>query len=405
MSHRRVVVTGIGAISALGHDVEAFWESLTNGRSGIGPIELVDRSTMRFQNGAEVRGFVPEDHFERRQLNQLDRFCQFAVLATREAVAASGIEWSDELRARTGVVTGSSVGGQSTTDEAFYQLYAEKRTRAQPLVIPRVMPNASASQITMEFGFTGPAFTVSTACSSSNHAIGQAFWMVRSGLVEYAIAGGSEAPFSYVNLKSWEALRVVAPDTCRPFSMQRQGMILGEGGAMLVLETEESAAKRGATIIAEIAGFGMSADAHHLTHPSFDGAAAAMRTALSDGGIEASAIGYVSAHGTGTTANDPMETRAIRQVFGDHADTLQVSATKSMHGHALGASSALEAAATSLALHRGVLPPTANFVDPDPECDLDVIPNDARETQVDAAISNSFAFGGLNAALVLRRWT
>ncbi len=404
MSRRRVVVTGVGAVSALGHDARDFWEALTAGRSGIGPIQLVDPAALRFANGAEVRDFRPEEHFERKRLAQFDRFCQFAVFSAREAVQASGIEWNDESRVRTGVVTGSSVGGQDTTDETFHQIYAEQRKRTAPLVIPRVMPNASASQISIEFELMGPSFTLSTACSSGNHAIGHAFWMIRSGLIDAAVTGGSEAPFSYVNLKSWEALRVVAPDTCRPFCKQRQGMVLGEGGAMMVLETEESATDRGAPILAEVVGFGMSADAHHLTHPSDDGAARAMRAALDDGSIDASEVGYVSAHGTGTPANDPMETRAIRNVLGAHADEIPVSSTKSMHGHALGASSALEGVATVLALHHGVLPPTANFIDPDPECDLDVIPNEARERQVDVAISNSFAFGGLNAALVFRRW-
>lgn len=405
MSLRRVVVTGVGAISALGHDVSAFWESLVDGRSGIGPLALVDPSGLRFQNGAEVRGFTPEQHFDRRQLAQYDRFCQFAVVAAREAVAASGLEWTDESRLRTGVITGSSVGGQETTDQTFRDLYAERKKRAQPLVIPRVMPNAAASQITMEFELMGPSFTLSTACSSANHAIGHAFWMIRSGLIDSAVTGGSEAPFSWVNLKSWEALRVVSPDTCRPFSKHRQGIILGEGGAMLVLETEESAVARGAPILAEIAGFGMSADAHHLTHPSADGAARAMQAALDDGGVDPPAVDYVSAHGTGTAANDPMETQAIRAVFGPQAERLAVSATKSMHGHALGASSALEGAATVLALHHGVLPPTANFLEPDPDCDLDVIPNQAREQQAELAISNSFAFGGLNAAILIRRWS
>ncbi len=405
MSSRRVVVTGVGVVSALGLDAAAFWDSLTRGRPAIGPIERVDRSRLRFENGAEVRGFEPQKHFERKQLAQLDRFCQFALVAAREAVAASGLEWTEESRIRGGVVTGSSVGGQDTTDETFVNLYAEKRTRAQPLVIPRVMPNASASQISMEFGLAGPAFTTSTACSSANHAIGHAFWMIRGGLIDTAITGGSEAPFSYGNLKSWEALRVVAPDTCRPFSKQRRGMILGEGGAMMVLESYESATSRGADILAEIVGFGMSADAGHLTHPSDEGAARAMQAALADASLDASDVGYVSAHGTGTTANDPMETRAIRCVFGPDADRLAVSATKSMHGHALGASSALEGVATVLALNRGILPPTANFIDPDPECDLDVIPNQSRERVVGFAISNSFAFGGLNATLAFRRWT
>jgi nodulation protein E len=255
----------------------------------------------------------------------------------------------------------------------------------------------------MEFGITGPSFTISTACSSAGHAIGQAFWMVRNGITDLALAGGSEAPFSFGILKAWEAMRVVSPETCRPFSKDRRGMILGEGAAMLVLEPLEAALARGAKVHAEIVGFGMSADACHITQPSADGAAKAMRAALRDAGLSPEAISYVNAHGTGTLANDATETAALKAVFGAHAGKLAISSTKSMHGHALGAAAALECVATVLALRDGVLPPTANYNVPDPECDLDVIPNQARQQQVEWAISNSFAFGGLNAVLALRK--
>ena len=291
-----------------------------------------------------------------------------------------------------------------TEDELFYKLYAEGKQRHQPIAIPRAMSNAAASHISMEFGLTGPTFTISTACSSANHAIGQAFWLIRQGTIDMAVAGGSEAPICYGNLKAWESMRVVSQDTCRPFSRDRSGMILGEGAAMFVMETLESAQKRGARIYAEIAGFGMSADAHHLTMPLSSGAAKAMRAALSDGGIAPEQVGYINAHGTATQANDPMEAEAIRSVFGQHTDALAVSSTKSMHGHALGAAGAIESAATILAIHNKVLPPTANFNEADPDCPLDVIPNEARPATVEAAISNSFAFGGLNAVVAFRRW-
>jgi nodulation protein E len=255
----------------------------------------------------------------------------------------------------------------------------------------------------MDYGIVGPAWTVSTACSSANHAMGQAFWMIRSGAADAAITGGSEAPLSFGNLKAWEALRVVAEDTCRPFSKTRKGMILGEGAAMLVLETLEAARARGARIYAEVVGCGMSADAHHITQPSAEGPARAMRAALLDAGIAPEEVGYINAHGTGTPANDPIETAAIRTVFGSHANKLLVSSTKSMHGHALGAAGAIEAAATILGLRCGVLPPTVNYETPDPECDLDVIPNVARQALVQCALSNSFAFGGLNAVMAFRR--
>ena len=404
MNNRRVVVTGLGVISALGHNIDAFWQSLRHGQSGIAPLESVDRSRLRFQNGAEVRAYRAEDYFDKKQQPRLDRFAQFGLIAAREAVADSRIAWTPALQERTGVVTGSGIGGQSTQDEEYLDLYGPKRTRTNPLTIPRVMPNAAASHISMEYGLTGPAYTVTTACSSSNHAIGQAFWMVRSGLIDAAITGGSAAPFSFGNLKAWEALRVVTPDTCRPFCKHRSGMILGEGGAMFVLETLERAQARGATIYGEIVGLGMSADAHHIVQPSFEGAARAMRAALRDGGLAPEDIGYVNAHGTGTLTNDPMETQALRIVFGPHADRLAISSTKSMHGHALGAAGALEGAATLLALHHGLLPPTANFIEPDPACDLDVVPNETRAATVEAALSNSFAFGGLNAVLAFRRW-
>ena len=404
MENQRVVVTGMGVISAVGHNVAAFWQSLREGRSGIAPIESVDREQLRFKHAAEARGYDAADYFDAKRTDMLDRFAQFALVAAREAVAGARIEWTPEQRARTGVVTGSCVGGQNAQDTGFNELYRHGRTRVHPLSVPRIMANAGASHISMEYGTTGPAYTVSTACASSTHAIGQAFHMVRHGMIDAAIAGGSEAPFSFGHLKAWEAMRVVAGDTCRPFSKTRTGMILGEGGAMLVLETLDAARARGAQIHAEVCGFGMSADAHHLTQPSVEGAARAIVAALRDARIEPEQVGYINAHGTATQANDPMETAAIRAVFGKHAGRLAVSSTKSMHGHALGAAGALEAAATVLALRERMLPPTANFQEPDPQCDLDYVPNEARAADVEYAVSNSFAFGGLNAVLVFRRW-
>ncbi|MFI5090460.1 MAG: beta-ketoacyl-[acyl-carrier-protein] synthase family protein [Terriglobales bacterium] len=403
MAPRRVAVTGLGVICALGHDVPSFWNALCAGRPGIARIESVDMSALRFQNGAEVRNYDPAQHFERAQADLLDRFAQFALIAARQAIRDSGIVLTPELRPRTAIVTGSSVGGQSTQDTQFFAVYRNNSSRVHPLTIPRIMPNAGASHISIEFGISGPAYTVSTACASSNHAIGQAFWMVRDGAADLAVAGGSETPFSFGFLKAWEAMRVVAPDTCRPFSRDRRGLILGEGGAMLVLEPLERAQARGAPVYAELAGFGMSSDAGHITTPSTDGPARAMTAALEDAQISPEAVGYISAHGTGTPSNDPTETRAIRQVFGAHAGKLAVSSTKSMHGHALGAASALEAVATVLALRHAVLPPTANFTTPDPECDLDVVPNQSRPAEVEYALSNAFAFGGLNAVLAFRR--
>jgi nodulation protein E len=401
---RRVAVTGLGVISSIGLNTLEFWPALREGRSGIAPIESLDVSSLRFQSGAEVRGYDPCIHFDNGQTRFLDRFAQFALIAAREALHDANISFSQDLLDKTAVVTGSCVGGQSTQDFGFSELYGSHRDRVHPLTIPRTMANAGASYISMEFGISGPAYTVSTACSSSSHAIGQAFRMVRDGQVELAITGGSEAPFSFGFLKAWEAMRVVSPDTCRPFSLGRQGMILGEGGAMLVLEPLEAARARGARPYAEIVGFGMSSDAKHITQGSVEGPARAMRSALQDAGVQPESVGYINAHGTGTPSNDSTETSAIRAVFGLHAARLAVSSTKSMHGHALGAAGALEAAATVLALSNGILPPTANFTLTDPGCDLDVVPNVARASTVEYALSSSFAFGGLNAVLLFRRY-
>lgn len=404
MNQRRVVITGVGIISALGNNVEDFRENLFAGKPGFREIKSVDMSTIRFKKGAEVVGFKPEDHFDESKLINIKRFTQFAVVNARQAVDAAGVEWNDELRERTAIITGTGSGGLADLDFEYEELYRHDKTRPRPLTIAKAMCNAGASLISMEYGVSGPTYTVTTACSSANHAIGQAFWYVRQGLVDMALSGGSETPFALGNLKAWEGMRVVSPDTCRPFSKDRSGMVLGEGGAMFVLETLESAAARGAEICAEIVGFGMSADAHHLTQPLTKGASKAMRDALRDGGVAPEQIGYINAHGTATQANDLMETEAIREVFGEHADNLAVSSTKSMHGHTLGAAGAIEATATVLALKHGILPPTANFTEPGDGCDLDYVPNEAREKATDFALCNSFAFGGLNATLVFKRW-
>jgi len=402
MAPRRVAVTGLGIISPLGPNLAENWQSLREGRCAIGLIESVDCSTLRFQNGAEVRGYDPLAHFEGGKDAQIDRFAQFSVVAAREALRNSGVELTPALREQTAVICGSSVGGQWAIEIGYQDLYLYKRGRVHPLTIPKTMSNAGASHIAMDLGFSGPTYTVTTACSSANHAIGQAFRLLRNSEVELAVTGGSEANFAYGFLKAWEAMRVIAPDTCRPFSKDRRGMILGEGGAMMILEPLEAARARGAKIYAEICGFGMTSDAHHLTQPTVEGPARAMRGALKDAGLPPETIGYINAHGTGTPGNDPVETRAIRTVFGAHAEKLAVSSTKSMHGHALGAAGAIEGIATVLALHHGILPPTVNYNERDPECDLDYIPNQARPAQVQAALSNSFAFGGLNAVLAFR---
>ncbi len=404
MATRRVAITGLGIISPLGLNLTENWESLRNGRSGIGPVNVPDVAGvgLKMQNGAQVRGFDPLKHFEGGKDAQLDRFAQFSVVAAREAFKDSGISLTPEMCNNGAIVCGSAVGGQAAIEAGFEDLWVQGRGRVHPLTIPKTMANAGASHISMDLGLSGPVYTIATACSSANHAIGQAFRLVRDGDADLAITGGAEAFFTIGMLKAWEAMRVVAPDTCRPFSKDRRGMILGEGGAMMILEPMESAKARGAKIYAEICGMGMTSDAHHLTQPTVEGPARAMRAALREAGLAPEAVGYINAHGTGTLGNDPVESRAIREVFGAHADKLGVSSTKSMHGHALGAAGALEAVATVLALHCGILPPTANYLGRDPECDLDYIPNQSRAAKVEAALSNSFAFGGLNAVIAFR---
>jgi len=402
---QRVVITGMGAVSALGHTAKETWAALREGRSGIGPITSLPRESLRFGIAAEVRDFDPLKHFDEKRVILLDRVSQFALVAAREAIAQSGIDFRHEdLGDNTAVIIGTGVGGENTNDEASRRLYADNNPRLHPLTIVRLMANAPACQISIEHGLTGPAFATVSACASSNHAIAQAFHMVRSGVADAAVAGGTEACLTMGAVRAWEAMRVLADDTCRPFCKQRRGLVLGEGAAVFVLETLERAQRRGATILAELAGAGMSADAGDIVFPSDVGAAKAMQRALADARLAPEAFDYINAHGTGTPANDPTETKAIRRTFGTHADALAVSSTKSMHGHALGAAGAIELVATIGAIRDSVIPPTANFIDADPVCDLDYVPNAAREKPVRAALSNSFAFGGLNAVLALRRF-
>ena len=398
----RVAVTGVGVVSALGLHRDDHWSSLVAGRSQIGPMTADYADQLRFSSVAEVQGFRPEQYLSEKEIPFLDRFAQFALVAAAEAVAQAGIEWTEEIREDAAVITGSSYGGRGAEEAGYWELFHNHRTRVHPLTIALSMANAGASHISMKYGLQGSVYTISTACSSSAHAIGQAFRLVRSGEAPLAIAGGSEAPLFLGGLKAWEAMRVISKDTCRPFSADRTGLVLGEGAAMLILEPLEAALARGARPLAEIVGFGMSSDATHLTLPSPEGAARAMRKALEDAHLAPEQIGYINAHGTATEANDRTETAAIRSVFGTHADRLPISSTKSMHGHTLGAAGAIEAVASILSLRQGILPPTANFTTPDPNCDLDVIPNQARSVNVEACLSNSFAFGGLNAVLAFQ---
>jgi len=397
----RVAITGIGVVSPVGNNLEVYWQALVEGRSGVGPITSIPTERLNIRIAAEVKNHVPEQNFDARVVPLLDRFAQFAVIAARHAVADAGLTFGEELAQATATIVGTGVGGQNTLDDGYYRLYGQNATRLHPFTIPRLMVNAGASHISMDLGLRGPTFAVASACASGTHAIGVAFDMIRCGRAAVALAGGAEACLTVGTLKGWEALRVLSADTCRPFSRTRSGLVLGEGAAILVLERLDRAIARNARIYAELRGFGMSADAADIIAPNAEGSARAIRAALDDARIAEDSIDYINAHGTGTMLNDATETQAIRAVFGAHADRLAISSSKAVLGHGLGAAGALEAAATALAIQRRVMPPTANFEESDPACDLDVIPNIARAQRIRYAMSNSFAFGGLNAVLVL----
>ena len=407
---RRVVITGLGVFSSTGKNRKCFFENLLQGRSGVGPISQFDSSALSVQIAAEVPGYNPDDYFPAKRQDLLDKFSQFALIAAGEAMESSGLEVREEERCRFGVVIGSGMGGAGSYDAGYHNLYAKQATRLHPFTIPRIMHNAATSHICMEHGAQGPALATATACSSSGHAISEAFHMIKYGMADMMLAGGADAPITYGVMRCWEAVRVLASgngnpaSACRPFSADRRGMVIGEGSGILVLEELDHALKRGATIYGELAGCGMSSDASHITQPSVDGPVRAIRMALDEGGVAPDEIDYINAHGTGTRLNDAIETRVIKEVFNHHAKNLAISSTKSMHGHAMGATGAIEFVATVLAVKNGMVPPTANYTQPDPECDLDYVPNEAREKPIRAALSNSFAFGGLNAVLLVRRW-
>lgn len=399
----RVVITGAGTINALGHSVSATMEAMREGRCGIGPLELRDVERLNIRIGGQVQGFEAEKIFNRQQLSLYDRFTQFTLLAAKEAVEQSGLEFTGELAAKSGVVLGTAGGGVSTWDDNYRSVYEDGKNRVHPFVVPKLMNNAAASHVSMEYNLKGPSFTVSTACASSNHAMAQAFQMVRTGMSKAMVTGGSESMLCFGGVKAWEGLRVMSRDACRPFSANRNGMVQGEGAGIFVFEDYEHARARGANILAEVAGFAMSSDAADIVMPSKQGAARAIAGALQDARIAPEDVCYINAHGTGTAANDKTECAAVADVFGPHADELMISSTKSMHGHLIGGTGAVELLACIMAVRDGVIAPTIGYEEPDPECALDVVPNEAREANVNVALSNAFAFGGLNAVLALRK--
>ncbi len=402
---RRVVITGQGAISALGRGADAALSAMRDGLSGIGELDFRDVDRLSITIGGQVRDYDPAAHFSRQEITLYDPFTQFALIAAEEAIAQSGVALDEATAPRAGVVLGNSGGGLQTIDENYRTVYEEGKNRVHPFVIPRLMNNAAASHISMKHGAQGPTFTVSTACASSNHAMGQAFEMIRSGVADVMVTGGSESMLVFGGIKAWEGLRVMSKDGCRPFSKTRNGMVQGEGAAIFVFEEYERATARGAEILAEVVGFAMSSDASDIVMPNRDGAVRAMKGALAAAGLNGDEVGYINAHGTGTAANDRTECAAVRDVFGDHADRLMISSTKSMHGHLIGGTGAVEMLACIMAVKDGIVAPTINYEEPDPDCDLDVVPNEARQADVQVALTNAFAFGGLNAVLAIRKAT
>ncbi|MFG1299834.1 beta-ketoacyl-[acyl-carrier-protein] synthase family protein [Xanthobacter sp. V3C-3] len=398
---RRVAITGMGAVSALGLGITAHLDALRGAKGGLGPLTLVPHDKVKTRLAGEVPAFAPEAHFDPRQLGMLDRSGQLALIAAAEAMATAGAVIDPDARQRAGVIFGAAVGCQSL--EEGYQRILVDNGRPHPFTVPRAMPSSAASHISMAHRILGPSFATASACSSASHAIGLAFQMVRGGLIDVAVTGGCEAPLTIGMMKSWEALRVTSSDTCRPFSKDRSGLVLGEGAAALVLEDMERARARGATILGEIVGFGMSADGADLTAPDAASCARAIAAALDDAGLAPDAVDYVNAHGTGTVLNDKTETAALRAVLGEGLARVPVSSVKAMTGHCLGAAGGLGAVTALLALGHGFFPPTLNFREPDPDCDLDCVPNAAREGAPEVALVNAFAFGGLNAVLALRK--
>lgn len=400
---KRVVITGAGTVNALAQNVPGTYDAFRAGRSAIGKLDIRDLDRLSVKIGAQVRDWSAETLFSRQQITLFDRFAQFAMIAAQQAMDQAGLVIEGALAEEAGVILGTAGGGVNTWDESYRAVYQEGKARVHPFVVPRLMNNAGASHISIAFGLRGPSYSVATACASSNHAMGLAFQTIRSGEARVMVTGGSESMLCFGGIKAWEGLRVMSPDGCRPFSANRNGMVQGEGAAIFVFEDFDHARARGAEILAEVIGFGMSSDAADIVMPSRDGAARAIRGALRSAGVAAASVGYINAHGTGTTANDKTECAAIREVFGADADKVLVSSTKAMHGHVIGGTGAIELLACLMALSEGVIAPTVGYDAADPDCNLDVVPNTARATRVDVTLSNAFAFGGMNAVLALRR--
>lgn len=410
MNGHRVFVTGTGVVSPVGNDTGTCWDNLIAGRSGAGPITRFDTSDYGTHFACEVKDFSIEGVIDRKDAKRMDRFVQYAVVAAHEALRTSGLDLEHEDRDRIGVVLGSGIGGMETFEAQHSQLVAKGPGRVSPFFIPMMILDMAPGQISIQFGLRGPNFSTTSACASGANAIGESLRLLRAGDADVMVTGGTEATISPMALAGFGNARALSTRNddpsraSRPFDKDRDGFVIGEGAGILVLETEEHARRRGAPLICELVGYGASGDAYHMTSPSEDGngAARAMRRALEDAALPLDAIQYINAHGTATPAGDPIEVRAVKDVFGEHATRLMMSSTKSMTGHLLGAAGGLEAVITALILARGVVPPTINLDQADPACDLDFVPHLAREARVTAALSNSFGFGGHNATLVMR---
>ena len=397
-ARRRVVITGMGAVSAAGVGAPALWAAARGGVSCVRPLKLERPYGGRIQIAAQVPDFDPAAHIEADWLPYCDPFTQFSIVAADEALAQAGFERKAAGGPRTAIVIGTGIGGAKTIDDQSFREYVEQ-VRPETLAVPKLIPSAAPTTLGMRYGAKGPTFALASACSSAAQAVGEAFEMLKAGRADRAIAGGAEACIINGSLRAWEALRVLTPDLCRPFSARRNGMTLGEGAAVFILETREAALARGAPPLCELMGYGTTSDAFDPLRADVDGPTRCMRLALEDAGLEPSAVDYLNAHGTATYANDITESEAMRAVFGDRPPP--VSSTKPIHGHALGASGGLELVVTINALREQIAPPTINFLEPDPKCQVDPIPNAARSMPIRVALSNSFAFGGINATLVV----
>jgi 3-oxoacyl-[acyl-carrier-protein] synthase II len=407
----QVVITGIGIVSPIGPDCESYWQALRNGISGIGPIEGFDVTQYPCRIAGQAMDFNPLDFFPKRQLRRMDRFTQMGVAAAQMAWDDAGLDWANYDHQKAGICLGTGIGGIITCDEGLRSFYTESHGRGMDaFTIPKIMNNSASAHIAIRLGIKGINHTINTACSAGANAIGQAFEYIRNGKCEVILCGGAEAPITPGILQGWTLLKVLSRRNddpvraCRPFDKARDGFVLAEGAAVLVLESLASALTRSNNIYAEIVGFGSNCDAYRLTAPSIEGEVDAMRLAIKDAGLNPEDIDYINAHGTATQINDQVETAAIKDMFGNYAFQLPISSTKSMIGHAMGASSALEFAATSLSVKHDLIPPTINYQVPDPECDLDYVPNQARPKEITHALSNSFGFGGSNAVLVVKKW-